>query len=270
MKLKVFAIIATVILLVGLGFLLFPPISNWIGQMTADAETKKFDSAVESTVDSVTSDEGRTITTAAQAKEAGMVDDKGRPVDSKGNLVYFKMDLDRLYRDSVNYNRELLTRQGKEDTTHYEYAVFNLRDYGISDGIYCYITIPDISLRLPVYLGANDLMMSYGAAHLYGTSLPVGDDDITCGFAGHTNYIGRIFFDNIRALDIGSEVQITTWWEKTTYRVIDYKIVKPSDSSDLVIEHDKQRLTLITCISDGEGGFDRYLVICEKAQKNGK
>ena len=261
---KIFIILAVLILLTGVGFLLFPPVSNFVGQKTAEAVTEKFDNAVENTVDSVTAEDGIRITTAQQAKEAGMVNDKGQPVDEEGDPVYFTLDLDRLYDDSVAYNQRLLTTPGKSETTDYERAVFDLKNYGIYEEIYCYVSIDEIGMRLPVYLGSDKFTLSSGAGHLYGTSLPVGGGDINCAIAGHTSYPGRIFFDKLRDLKEGSRVAITTWWDRKYYKVIDYKVVKPNENEDLVIRGGRQLLTLVTCIDNGHGSFDRYLVICER------
>ena len=84
--------------------------------------------------------------------------------------------------------------------------------YGLNN-LYGYLSAPSIDLYLPVYLGANDSMMSYGAAHLSGTSLPIDEKNTNVAIAGHTGYIGRIFFDNIKRLDLGDTVSFTNYWE---------------------------------------------------------
>lgn len=75
----------------------------------------------------------------------------------------------------------------------YSQAAVNLEDYGITDGIYGYVTAETINMRLPIYLGANSSNMSYGAAHMSATSLPIGGKNTNAVLAGHTGYIGRIF-----------------------------------------------------------------------------
>ena len=139
-----------------------------------------------------------------------------------------------------------------------------MSDYGLSN-FYCFLSAPSIDLYLPVYLGANDPMMASGAAHLSGTSLPIDQKSTNSAIAGHTGYIGRIFFDNIRRLEIGDTVSIHNYWEDIDYQVIDYKIVAADVTDDIYIQEGRQLLTLITCIYSGYGDdFDRYLVICEK------
>lgn len=273
---KVLAVIAGILLLAGLGLILFPPVSNFIGQKKADAIVESFDKKAENVAETVTTEDGKTISSLEQAKEQGYVDEEGYPVTTVrysggsvyyGDRIVYRLDLDRLLADSLAYNKRLLTGQGTEDTIRYDRQVFDLRKYGIDDGIYAYLSIDAIGMRLPVYLGANDEQMGYGAAHLYGTSLPVGDNSTNVAIAGHTDYIGRIFFDNIRKLEVGDDVSITTYWETVDYEVIDYKVVEPDESDDLLIQKDRQLLTLITCIYAGSPDtFDRYLVICEKKE----
>lgn len=265
MRLKILTVAAVIILIVGIGFLLFAPVSNFLGQKKADAVVDTFEKTVDNISETVTTEDGEEITSLEEAIEYGYIDEEGYPVNPYGERVVYKLDLDRLLNDSLAYNKMLLTGQGTKDTIQYSRPVFDLKTYGISDSIYCYITIDAIGMRLPVYLGANDTMMSYGAAHLYGTSLPVGEESTNCAVAGHTGYIGRIFFDNIRRLKVGDTVTVTTYWDNTDYKVIGHKTIKPDESDDLLIQDGRQLLTLITCVSDGNDDFDRYLVICEKS-----
>lgn len=274
MRRKILIIIASITLLAGLGFLLFPPVSNFIGQKKAEEAAEKYDKQAQSVVQTVTAEDGEVIDSYEKAAEHGCVDPEGYPVSfvhtedngsvSYGERIIYQLDLDRLLADSLEYNKMLLTGQGGSDTIRYDRSAFDLKKYGISDEIYCYISAWTVGLQLPVYLGASDEMMSYGAGHLYGTSLPVGDTDSNVAVAGHTGYIGRIFFDNIRNLQIGHEVKVTTWWETTTYHVVDFKTIRANDSSDLLIKPGKQLLTLITC----EDKDIRYVVICEKDQSS--
>ncbi len=265
MKRKILIVIATVILLVGLGFLLFPPVSNFIGKQQADAAADTFDNNVESVVDTLTSDDGVEVQSASEAKEKGFpTDKKGAVTDKSGKPVLFKSDLERLRDDSLAYNKSLLTGQGTSDTVDYERKALTLSDYGITDDIYGYLTAETIDMKLPIYLGATYYIMSFGSAHLYGTSLPVGDDTSNIALAGHTYYVGRIFFDNLKKLNIGDRVTITNYWEDMNFKVIGNKTVTADQVNDLLIQDGRQLLTLITCTPNSAGDFDRYLVICER------
>lgn len=268
---KVLTVIAVILLLTGIGFILFPFVSNHIGQIRANTAIEQYEEAADNVIDDdspLKETLGITAKTAAEAKEKGEIDDEGYPVDAGGSRTYgypvvFTYDLDRLLADSKAYNASIFHHQGTVDTIQYEAAALRMSDYGLNN-LYGYLSAPTIDLYLPVYLGANDEMMSYGAAHLYGTSLPLDEKDTNVAIAGHTGYIGRIFFDNIRGLSLGDTVSFTNYWETIDYEVIDRKVIAPNDTSDLYIKDGRQLLTLITCTPDGNGGFDRFLVIAEK------
>lgn len=260
---KIVTGVAIVMLVAGIGLLMFPIVSNFIGTQIANSETEKFDNQIENIVD-----DGLTFD---EAYEQGKVDDDGYLLDENGNRnsenpVLFKADLDRLYKDSVEYNENLKTNQSSllVDNYAYEQPSLDLQSYGINDGIYGYVSAESINMKLPIYLGANDLTMSYGAAHLTYTSLPLGGKNTNTVLAGHTGYIGRIFFDNLRNLKIGDEVKLKNYWESLTYKVVETKVCKPNQSQDIFIKTDRDLLTMITCISNDSGGFDRYYVICER------
>ncbi len=242
--------------------ILFSPVSNFIGTLIANSETDKFDRQLDSVVDSSYED----------ALNQGKIDKDGYLLDKNGvrtsdTPVFFKADLDRLYKDSVEYNENLKTNQRSLLINDYSYTKpsLNLHNYGINNGIYGYVSAPAIGMKLPIFLGANNANMMYGAAHLTYTSLPLGGKKTNTVLAGHTGYVGRIFFDNLRNLRIGDEITLKNYWKELKYRVSQTKVLKPDDSQDIFLKEGRDLLTLITCISNGKGGFDRYYVICERA-----
>ena len=277
---KITLTLAVVILVAGLGLLLFPTVSNFFGQQRANATIDEFKSSLEHVVPEQTGESGTQTSDSAvagiksnnykDALAAAEIDEEGYVIDSDGSRIsgtpiVFQYDLNALRRDSLQYNEWLINHQGTVDTSDYSTAALNMSSYGLSN-FYCWLSAPAIDLYLPVYLGANDAMMSCGAAHLSGTSLPVDQDSTNVAIAGHTDYIGRIFFDNIRKLDPGDTVSIHNYWEDIDYKVIDCKVVREDETGDIYIQPGRQLLTLITCIYAGSPDtFDRYLVICEKA-----
>lgn len=263
---KILISAASVILAVGIFLLMFPVISNLIGKNIAQSETDKFEKQTQNIIDNITYDE---------ALKKGIIDSDGYVIDEDGHRqsdspALFKADLERLYRDSVKYNESIINNQTSHliNEYYYEEPSLDLRDYGIINGIYGYVYAPEIDMKLPVYLGASNLNMSYGAAHMTYTSLPVGGTNTNAVIAGHTGYIGRIFFDNLRNLETGDDVFFRNYWELLKYRVVDTKICKTDESQDVFIKDGMDLLTLITCISSDEnsGGFDRYYVICERVE----
>lgn len=261
---KIIIVTAIVMLTAGIALLLFPTASNFIGKQIANSESEQFDEKCETAIDNG----GKTF---EEALENGEVDKEGYPIDKNGRRisntpVIYKPDIDRLLKDSESYNENLKHNQSSLLISEEAYASpsLDMTEYGIFDGIYGYVSAPSIGLKLPIYLGANDTNMSYGAAHLTYTSLPLGGESTNTVLAGHTGYIGRIFFDNLRQLQIGDTVSVKNFWTTLNYKVIKTEIHKPNDSKNVFISPGKDLLTLITCISDDKGGFNRYYVICER------
>ena len=258
---RVLTVIAFVMLISGLGLLLFPPVSNSIGTAIARNEIEKFDEQINNIAEGSFKD----------ALEKGEIDKEGYPIDENGKRtsdvpIIFEVESGRLLKDSLEYNEKLKYTQNQTLTTEsYEEQVLNLLDYGVITNIYGYVSAPTIDMQLPVYLGASEYNMSYGVAHLCYTSLPTGGESTNTVIAGHTGYIGRIYFDKLHYLQIGDSIEFTNYWGKLNYKVAETKIVDENDSADIYIKDGKDLLTLITCISNGNGGFDRYVVICERA-----
>lgn len=199
------------------------------------------------------------------AVENGEIDEEGYPIDEDGNRtddkpVIYKYDVDRLYKDSVEYNLSLLKSQHLSEWQFTQPAL-DLTEYGIWNGIYAYLTIPALSLDIPVYLGATDYNMSVGVSHMGGTSLPVGGETTNCVIAGHNGYTGRTFFDYISNLDVGDSVSITNYFYTLEYEVIESKKISSTDVNGVYVAPHKDRLTLLTCANRG---IERWQVTCER------
>lgn len=99
---KILTGVAIAMLVVGIGLVAFPPISNFIGTQISNGEADGFDTRVEEVEDG----------SFEQAVKDGKVDEEGYKIDTEGKRtskqpVVFKADLGRLFRDSVAYNKNL-------------------------------------------------------------------------------------------------------------------------------------------------------------------
>ena len=267
-------IIASILLLAGLTLLLFPPVSNYIGKQKARHKTEDYEKTLTYVI-SEDSDAGTGITqkTYADALKAGEIDSEGYAVDKESGKrtssapVLFKADLDRLRRDSIAYNEDLKKTQGSKFNGSGDFngkSALDLRDYGIYDGVYGYVSAPSIDMLLPIYLGTSDSNMSYGAAHMTFTSLPIGGADTNAVIAGHTGYVGRIFFDNLRSLNIGDRITVRNFWETLTYEVSEMNTFKPNESAAAFIKEGEDLFTMFTCTPSASGDFDRFFVKCRR------
>ncbi|MEE0873130.1 MAG: class C sortase [Ruminococcus sp.] len=276
MKRKLLSVIAVVILTAGLVMLIAPRISNHVGDQIAHTTIEDFKAlkskatSDEPTEKKDSSDQSLPNTNPAAGSSKSdhdpdwQIEDEENDIEN-GELVT-KVDFDRLYSDSIAYNDNLKKHQHELLTNEqsYQSPALNLSSYGITSGVYGYISAPSIGLELPIYLGGNDDNMALGAAHMTYTSLPIGGESTNCVLSGHSGYIGRIFFDYIPSLNIGDEITVENYWNTLTYRVIDKQIHKKDESTDCYITEGRDLLTLITCVSNGHGGFDRFYLICER------
>lgn len=268
---KTIIIISIVITLVACSLILYPSVSKIITNQQTSVNIENYDEMAKNviSVDDGDTENNSTSELFEKAYNQGLIDGDGYAINSSGarisdNPVYFKQNLDRLYTDSVAYNKGLIKcQQSKLNENSYTNAALNLSDYGIYNNQYGYISAPSINLQLPIYLGANNSSMNYGAAHLCYTSLPVIDDSCNTTntvLAAHTNYIGRVFFDNIKNLNIGDTIRVTNFWNTINYYVISKDIYKPNESKNIYLSEGKNLLTLITCANNGK---ERYIVVCK-------
>ena len=155
-------------------------------------------------------------------------------------------------------------QEGLCDPWSYQQPSFTLGDYGLEDEVFGVIAIPSLELELPLYLGATYQHMADGAAHLSQTSLPIGGNNTNCVIAGHRGWGGASYFRYITDLQPGDEVIITNLWGEMTYTVTDTQIIAPNDVEQILIQEDRDMITLLTCHPYASGGRQRYLVFCDR------
>jgi sortase A len=171
-----------------------------------------------------------------------------------------------LWADMTAYNETIYAEGQSSLSCAYDYQKpsFTLKDYGLEDEVFGVISIPAMDLNMPIFLGATEKHMADGAAHLSQTSLPIGGNNTNCVIAGHRGYGGASYFRYIEKLRIGDSVTITNLWETLEYRVVQIKIIYPNEVKEILIQENRDLLTLLTCHPYASGGKQRYLVICER------
>ncbi len=170
-----------------------------------------------------------------------------------------------LHEEMVTYNQSIYENMQKDltDPFSYESASFDLTEYGLSDNIIGYLSIPAMDVELPVYLGANDENLAKGAVHLGQTSMPIGGNNTNAVLAAHRGYQGIPMFRDIEKLKTGDLVTITTPWDTLTYQVFQTEIIFPDEINKILIQPGKDMLTLFTCHPYRQNSH-RYVVYCER------
>ena len=118
-------------------------------------------------------------------------------------------------------------------------------------GIMGYITIPKISVELPIYHGTDEGVLQVAAGHLEGSSLPVGGAGTHAVISAHRGLPSAKLFTNLDELEVGDRFTITVLNRVLTYEVDQILIVEPQETGALRIEEGKDYCTLVTCTPYG-------------------
>jgi len=212
---KIISTIITVALIlflvVGLGVIFYPAISDWWNSLHASRAISDYVTAVEQ-------------------------------VDNS--------ELEKMIADAEAYNKRLYGNQtfDMEDQEYLEYE--KLLDIS-GTGIMGYISIPSINVNLPIYHGTSDEVLQIAAGHLAGSSLPVGGESTHSIISGHRGLPSAKLFTDLDKLVVGDTFVISILNENLTYRVDQIKVVLPEDTSELTITNGKDYCTLVTCTPYG-------------------
>ena len=211
MKTKIFFISLCVLAAVGIGFLIYPNIADYINSKNNETVISNYNTSTQTMSDEEINSE------LAKAQ---------------------------------NFN-ELLAKSALNDEEKDEYNAAmseyeNILNY---DDIMCTIEIPKINVDLPVYHDSTNReeKLKNGCVHLANTSLPIGGASTHAVISAHSGYPEQVFFEELDKLQIGDTFKINVLNKTLTYKVCEINIVDPDDSSKLEIENCKDYVTLVTC-----------------------
>lgn len=211
MKTKIFFISLCVLAAVGIGFLIYPNIADYINSKNNETVISNYNTSTQTMSDEEINSE------LAKAQ---------------------------------NFN-ELLAKSALNDEEKDEYnaAMSEYENVLNYDDIMCTIEIPKINVDLPVYHDSTNReeKLKNGCVHLANTSLPIGGASTHAVISAHSGYPEQVFFDELDKLQIGDTFKINVLNKTLTYKVCEINIVDPDDSSKLEIENGKDYVTLVTC-----------------------
>ena len=241
---KIIIAIMVLVFLAGLGFFLYPYAQGALIDREIQENAEDFHSRVE--IQPTTGNNSTVIIDTTEPTEEQLYPE--------------------LWADMTAYNETIYAegQSGLSCAYDYQKPSFTLKDYGLEDEVFGVISIPAMELNMPIFLGATEKHMADGAAHMSQTSLPIGGNNTNCVIAGHRGYGGASYFRYIEKLQIGDTVSITNLWETLEYRVVQIKIIYPNEVKEILIQENRDLLTLLTCHPYASGGKQRYLVICER------
>lgn len=204
-------ILLVVILLVGVGILLYPSVSDWWNSLHATRAIAGYVTAVE----------------VMSEQEREEILDAAREYNSR-------------LQNGVNYS-----------ITEVEQAEYNsLLDIS-GTGIMGYVQISSIGVNLPIYHSVDEAVLQIAVGHIPGSSLPVGGERTHCVLSGHRGLPSAKLFSDLDQMVEGDIFTINVLDQTITYMVDQIRIVLPEETEDLAIQPGRDYCTLVTCTPYG-------------------
>lgn len=261
-------IICLLVYVISIYLVVVPFIQTEVQDSTAKDSAKVFSENVLPSIDSYTNTMEFPITGQSRIiKENKTVVSEQeliREYGEKNELEYAD-----LLADMIDYNKKIYEEEQENLTDAWSYtrSAFNLKDYGIEDGIVGVLEIPTMEVSFPVYLGATAENMSKGVAQLTETSMPIGGKNTNCVIAGHRGWNNGKFLKDIEVVQEGDPIILTNLWYRMEYVVSEIKLIYPNDIDEILIQPGRDMLTIVTCHPYGTGGrYYRYLLICDRVR----
>lgn len=218
MKAKLWWAARLLIILLGVGILVYPSLSEYLAERNSSRATASYDDTVQQLEQErlaqllAKAQEYNRLLADASAGKAPLADDNGNPITPES------------YWDLLNID---------------------------STGMMAYITIPRLGQTIPIYHGTEEAVLQVGIGHLQNTSLPVGGEGTHAALSGHRGLPTASLFTDLDQMEIGDEFFIKVLNETLAYEVDQILTVLPSEMGALAIEPGQDYVTLITCTPYG-------------------
>lgn len=213
MKRRLLTVLLTVLLLTGVGLILYPPFGNSLAEYQQRQAIKKMQDYV----------------AQMETEQCSLEWDQAVKYNQTRNVV------------SIGNPFETVDVQPE--------SYFDILDFG--DGIMAELLIPGIEVDLPIYHGTEDTALEQGVGHLYQTSLPIGGEGTHAVLVGHTGLPGTMLLTDLEQLKIGERFYIRVMDNMLTYQVDQILVVEPDDTSALEAVQGEDYVTLVTCTPYG-------------------
>lgn len=257
---RIKTVIGILILVMGISIFLYPNYREWKNRREINRITEGFQN--DDTFDSVHQEAERKVSTDEEKETAK----EKTTQDSKSES---KSGSSELFAALQEYNARLITDgQDITDAWNFRQAPVDVAALNHGSSAVGYIEIPEISVSLPLYIGATESNMSNGAVVLTETSMPVGGDSTNCVIAAHRGWGGSQYFRDIDQLKVGSKIYIHNLWEDLAYQVTGTEIIPATECGILRIRQGKDMVTLFSCYPYMSPGTKYRLVIYCEREKN--
>lgn len=159
-------------------------------------------------------------------------------------------DYTHLFEDALDYNRRM--KQLKFPLMYYDEVegyedLLNITGTGIMG----YISIPKISVELPIYHGTSEGVLQIAVGHVQGSSLPTGGAGNHCVLSAHRGLPSARLFTDLDQIQIGDTFSLSVLDRSLTYEVDQILTVLPHEVEALYTVDGEDYCTLVTCTPYG-------------------
>ena len=120
-----------------------------------------------------------------------------------------------------------------------------------STGMMGHLEIPKIGVKLPIYHGTSEEVLTTGIGHLEGTSLPVGGENTHSVLTGHCGLPSAELFTRLDEMKEGDKFVLRICNQSLYYQVTQIQVVRPDEVDAIAIEENRDLVSLITCTPYG-------------------
>lgn len=226
-KALLYRVVVTIVILLGIGLLAYPSVSNWYNDMHRSRAIAVYENAI-----------------------AGLSD----------------VDFESMFEQARAYNNSLIGNAKRFSPDDAELESYNQILDVTGTGIMGYIEIPKINVKLPIYHTVEETVLQIAAGHMPGTSFPIGEIGSHAVISGHRGLPSAKLFTHLDELDAGDLFQVHVLNKTMVYEIYEVEVVLPEDMDSLRISSDRNLITLVTCTPYGVNSH-RILVHAEQTDK---
>ncbi len=211
-KRKISTLLAVLLLIVGLGVLLYPSLSDLYYRWEAEQEIAQYNQVAEATQE----------------------------------------DYSDLWAAAEEYNRKLAQGNAfSVAATAEEEAKIEQFLNPLGNGMMGYIDIPKINVHLPIYQGIEEQALQAGVGFWPGTSLPTGGPSTHCVLTAHNGLVRAKMFTDLDQLVEGDTFSLSILDRVLTYEVDQILVTEPDEVDALQIVEGQDYVTHYTCTPYG-------------------
>ena len=155
------------------------------------------------------------------------------------------------WRKALAYNLRLTWAADRWSMSEQKLEEYNSTLNLTGSGIMGYIEIPKINCSLPIYHGTDEAVLQIAVGHIEGSSLPTGGTGTHSVLSGHRGLPSAKLFTDLDQIEEGDVFIIRVLNEILTYEVDQILIVLPYEMEPLAIDPKQDFCTLITCTPYG-------------------